>query len=91
MMVFVKHVTTDNDARLARVVEGCEKYKEADFVVFQRVIEQHEMNYEELTRRYRVKARSCTPFLFFNRKEYLTMPQPKYGRQLLFVADLRLL
>ncbi|VFR10289.1 hypothetical protein SPFM1_00103 [Salmonella phage SPFM1] len=91
MLVFVKHVTTDNDDRLVMVVEGCEKYKEADFVVFQREGEQHEMNYEELTRRYRVKAPRCTPFLFFNRKEYLTMPQPIIGRQLLFVADLRLL
>ncbi|VFR14681.1 hypothetical protein SPFM20_00096 [Salmonella phage SPFM20] len=91
MMVFVKHVTTDNDVKAPRVVEGCEKYKEADFVVSQPIIEQHEMNYEELTRRYRGHRGSCTPFLFFNRKEYLTMQVTKYGRQLLFVADLRLL
>ncbi|VFR13427.1 hypothetical protein SPFM14_00092 [Salmonella phage SPFM14] len=50
MMVFVKHVTTRYRVKAPRVVEGCEKYKEADLTMPQPIIEQHEMNYEELTR-----------------------------------------
>ncbi|VFR13133.1 hypothetical protein SPFM12_00103 [Salmonella phage SPFM12] len=89
--LFVKHVTTDNDARLVMLYNVSEKYKEADFVVFQREGVPMMVNYEELTRRYRVKAPRVVEGLFFNRKEYLTMPQPIIEQHEMFVADLRLL